>query len=84
MEAASGELFLGRALRHGVVDGIGLLGRAEGELGLEIDLAADGDSGFPSLRDSLATLDKMRSPERKESGDTTATLGGRYLGDVPS
>src|SRR3954469_19435753 len=41
---------LSRALGHGVVDRFRLLCRVDGELGLEIDLPADGDGGHPVLR----------------------------------
>src|SRR5205807_9675996 len=43
----------GRAFRHGVVDGLGLLGRVDAELGPEIDLPAEGDRCLAVLRHPL-------------------------------
>src|SRR3954466_12164542 len=44
----------GRPLRHGVVDGLGLLGRVDAEFGLEIGLPAEGNGCLAVLRDPLA------------------------------
>src|SRR5262245_50085156 len=78
---------LSRAVRHGVVDGHGLLGRINGELGLEIDLSRDGDGCLAILGDSLPSLDEFlghRLPVglARDHRPFALQLGNLFLGGV--